>query len=233
MHKTIQHIFFDLDHTLWDFEANSWTAFERMFRELNLEEKLNTRFEAFHGTYVIHNKHYWRLYAQQQISQADLRWKRMHAALLDHQHDSETLAKDMSHHYLQILPEGSKIFPDTHELLTYLKNKNYQIHILSNGFEQTQLQKLLFSNLSQYFDHVITSEKTGFVKPDANIFQYAFDLTGALKNQSIMIGDSPEADLQGALNAGIKSIFVNYDKIHTDVFFDYEVNQLLQIKEIL
>lgn len=230
--KSIRHLFFDLDHTIWDFETNSHIAFQRMFEDLQIEQLVQTSFHHFHPEYLVHNTYYWSLYAQGKINQQDLRWKRMHATLKAFDIDDETNAHRMGQYYLEILPESTQLFPYTKEILAYLQSKQYRLHILSNGFEQVQHKKLHYSGIKDFFDQIITSEACHYAKPDKKIFEYALDKAGASTLDSIMLGDSPEADLQGAHNASIKSIYVNHHGLTTDIPHTLGIKHLKELEQI-
>ena len=229
----IEHIFFDLDHTIWDFDTNSRTAFKEMFDVKGLQHIIQVPFEQFHQSYIIHNYKYWDLYSQGLISQEDLRWKRMDETLIEFKTVDRELAKSLSSIYLELLPQCTQLFPYTKEILTYLKNKNYQLHIVSNGFENTQHKKLKYSGIQDFFTHVITSEASNFIKPDKQIFEYSAQKSNTLLEKCIMIGDSPEADLKGAYNAGIPSIYVDHMNKDTVVPYTFRINNLKAIEGIL
>lgn len=231
--KHIQHIFFDLDHTLWDFETNSRIAFEQMFIVRDLEQIIRASLEPFHKAYMVHNQRHWDLYSQGLISQSDLRWKRIYETLKDFDLDDVELAKSLGSTYLDILPHGKNLFPGTRELLLYLQGKKYKLHIVSNGFEHTQYKKLFHSGIKEYFSNIITSEASNYIKPDKLIFEYAANKSAASLNQCIMIGDSPEADLKGAYNAGIPSIYVDHLNVDTEVPHTFRVKELREIEGIL
>jgi putative hydrolase of the HAD superfamily len=134
----------------------------------------------------------------------------MWRTLLEFNIGSEPLAKEIGYEFLEVLPTKQQIFPHTREILTYLQERKYRLHLITNGFEKTQHLKLKHSGLTHYFEEVITSERSMYVKPQKEIFEYALNLTGAELQESIMIGDNPDADIQGAVNAGMDSIFVNH-----------------------
>jgi putative hydrolase of the HAD superfamily len=205
-----KHLFFDLDHTLWDFEANSRQTLAGLYESLHLEEKGVDDFDLFHKNYLIHNDRLWERYRNGQIKADELRWKRMWLTLLDFKIGDEPLAKEMGVLFLDSLPSRKLLFPYTLEILGYLKEKGYWMHLITNGFEKTQHSKLFHSGLSAYFTEVITSEGSNSLKPHKDIFEYAFLRTGAQKKESIMLGDSIEIDIQGAINAGIDQVYVNH-----------------------
>ena len=205
-----RHLFFDLDHTLWDFEANSRQTLEQLYGDLDLQKKGVDDFDKFHKNYLVHNDKLWERYRNGFIKVDELRWKRMWLALLDFKIGDEILAREMGNRFLELLPMRTILFPYAKEILDYLKKRNYQLHLITNGFEKTQHSKLKNSGLDSYFKEVITSEGSNSLKPHKEIFDYAFEKTGAKKEESIMIGDSIEVDIQGAINAGIDQVYVNH-----------------------
>lgn len=205
-----RHLFFDLDHTLWDFDANAMETLSDVYQSLSLQQQGVDDFELFCKHYLHHNAILWDRYHNGFITAEELKWKRMWRTLLEFKIGNEELARKMSGEFLEILPTKQNLFPYTHEILKHLKEKNYVLHLITNGFEKTQWRKLNNSNLGQYFEEVITSETSNSVKPNKEIFEYALKITGAGLKESIMIGDNLDADIQGAINAGMDSIFVNH-----------------------
>jgi len=205
-----KHLFFDLDHTLWDFEANSRQTLEELYYSMQLESRGVNDFDLFHKNYLVHNDKLWERYRNGFIKVDELRWKRMWFSLLDFKIANEPLAKEMGVVFLDLLPTRKILFPYTKEILDYLSGKNYRLHLITNGFEKTQHRKLQSSGLDTYFTEVITSEASNSLKPHKEIFDYAFQKTGALLQESIMIGDSIDVDILGAMNAGIDQIHVNH-----------------------
>jgi putative hydrolase of the HAD superfamily len=205
-----RHLFFDLDHTLWDFEANSRQTLEQLYSDLDLQKKGIDDFDKFHKNYLVHNDKLWERYRNGFIKVDELRWKRMWLTLLDFKIGDETLAREMGNKFLELLPTRTILFPHAKEILDYLIKRNYHLHLITNGFEKTQHSKLKNSGLDSFFKEVITSEGSNSLKPHKEIFDYAFEKTGAKKEESIMIGDSIEVDIQGAINAGIDQVYVNH-----------------------
>ena len=203
-------LFFDLDHTLWDFEANSRQTLEQLYFELQLKEKGIDDFEKFYKNYLVHNDKLWERYRNGHIKVDELRWKRMWLTLLDFKNGDETLARKMGDIFLEQLPARKTLFPYAVQILNYLSEKKYRLHLITNGFEKTQHNKLKNSGLDKFFKEVITSESSNSLKPHREIFDYALKKTGAKKEESIMIGDSLEVDIQGAMNAGIDQVYVNH-----------------------
>ncbi len=227
-----RHLFFDLDHTLWDFESNAKESLFELYKMFELDRKLIMRFEEFYDTYSKHNSILWDRYQKGYVTTDDLKWKRMWRTLLDYRIADEALAKEMSAKFLEILPTKKKVFDYTFEILEYLTQKNYSIHIITNGFEKTQWSKLNNSNLSKYFTHVITSEISNSVKPKKEIFEYALNKTNGILEECIMIGDNPDADIQGAINAGMDTIFVNHLRANCVLKPTYTIHHLRELESI-
>jgi putative hydrolase of the HAD superfamily len=227
-----RHLFFDLDHTLWDFEANSRLTLEELYHSLNLAERGVYDFGLFHKCYIVHNDKLWERYRNGYIKVDELRWKRMWLTLLDFKIGDEKLAREMDVRFLDALPTRKLLFPDTVEVLNYLRDKGYRMHLITNGFEKTQHSKLKHSGLAGYFNEVITSEGCNSLKPHKEIFDYALLKAGADRAESIMLGDNVEADIQGAMNAGIDQVYVNHLGLDPDVRPTYTVRSLLELKEI-
>lgn len=189
-------------------------------------------FDLFHKNYLAHNEKLWERYRNGYIKQEELRVKRMWLALLDFKIADDLLAKDMSVRFLDLLPTRTILFPYAFEILEYLTNKKYELHLITNGFEKTQHNKLKYSGLDKYFKEVITSEGSNSLKPNKEIFDFAFRKTGATKADSIMLGDSIDVDILGAMKAGIDQVFINHLNIETDVKPTYVVNSLKELEKI-
>ncbi len=230
--RKYEHLFFDLDHTIWDFEMNSKETLAELFEKYHLHEKGITDFEVFFKQYNIHNNRLWDRYHKGFIKQEELKWKRMWLTLLDYKIADEPLSKQLAVDFLTILPNKKNLFPYTIEILDYLTEKKYQLHLITNGFEATQHKKLANSNLSHYFKQIITSEGSNSLKPNKEIFDYAFLKTNALPHHSIMIGDNLEADIQGGINAGIDTIFVNHINAEPHIHATYVVTNLKMLEAI-
>lgn len=229
-----EHVFFDLDHTLWDFETNSRETLYDLYQELDLASMGVAAFDHFHHTYHHHNNIFWDRFRKGYITREELRWKRMWRTLLDYKLPNEPLARQLSERYLEILPTKKNLFHDTVEILDYLKNKKYPIHLITNGFEKTQLAKLRNSGIDKYFTHVITSEAAGIMKPHAPIFEYAIATAGTTAHTSIMIGDTLDADIQGGNNAGMDTVYFNpAEPVKGGIVPTYVIQNLGELRKIL
>lgn len=232
MSPKYKYLFFDLDHTLWDFEANSRQTLEELYSDHELSHRGVHDFNMFHQNYLIHNEKLWDRYRNGFIKVDELRWKRMWLTLLDFKIADEPLARNMGFSFLEKLPTRKILFPDTIHILEYLINKGYELHLITNGFEKTQNSKLKNAALDKYFKEVITSEGSNSLKPHKEIFDYALGKTGASYSNSIMIGDSVEVDIIGAYNAGMDQVFVNHIGQETEFKPTYTVTGLKQLEKI-
>lgn len=228
MNTNITDVFFDLDHTLWDFEKNSALAFETVFKMQQLEIDM-VEFLKF---YVPINREYWERYRKDEINQQELRFGRLKDTfdLLEFNIDNDSIII-LSEQYIHYLPKFNHLFEGTIEILDYLKTK-YNLHIITNGFAQIQENKLNNSFITHYFKSITNSEMAGVKKPNSLIFDFALNLGNAKKEHSIMIGDCIEADVQGALDAGLDAIFFNenYAQVRENI---KQVNHLLELKKYL
>lgn len=205
MKNQIRHIFFDLDHTLWDFDTNSALAFDEIFQK----DFPSVPTDFFLEKYIPINQACWALFQVDKMTHEQLRYQRLKQSfdaigfeISDQQIDQ--IAVD----YIRLLPEFNHLFDDAIDTLNYLKER-YVLHIITNGFAQVQFRKISNSNLSQYFQTVTNSEMAGAKKPHPLIFQHALNLAQAQKEESVMIGDSMQADIIGALDFGMQAIFFN------------------------
>jgi len=230
--KTYKHIFFDLDHTLWDFDANAKDTLQHLHLELKLSEKGVHDFDLFHQNYLAHNLRLWERYRKGKIKQGELRMKRMWLTLLDFKIADEELAKEMGDIFLQLLPTRTLLFADTKEVLEYLLDKGYKMHLITNGFEHTQHCKLKNSGIDRFFTEVITSEGSNSLKPETEIFEFALERSGATVAESIMIGDALDIDIAGAKNIGMDQIHVNYGNTPQHIKPTYTVQHLKELKAI-
>ena len=227
--EDIKHVFFDLDHTLWDFEKNSQLTFQKIFTIHNINLPLN----IFLDVYKPINFHFWKLYREEKVSKEALRHGRLKQSFEALEYPiSDKLINTISIQYIDFLPDFNHLFKGTFEILEYLKNK-YELHIITNGFEEVQRKKIISSKIHHYFNQIITSESVGVKKPNPTIFKHALEITNAKIETSIMIGDNLEADIQGALNIGIKAIHCNFDNEKIDSNECKSVNSLLELKQYL
>ncbi len=228
-----KHIFFDLDHTLWDFETNSHQTLQELYHTFDLSSRGVPSFDAFYDTYVVHNDILWDRFRKGFINRNDLRYKRFSRALLDFKIGDERLSNALSDKFLEVLPTKTALFPYAVEVLEYLRDKKYPLHMITNGFEDTQWRKMRSSGIDHFFTHVITSEQAGSLKPYREIFDYAINKAAATATSSIMIGDALDLDITGAFNAGIDQVYFNPRVPATGIQPTYTISCLSELKTIL
>ncbi|SOD19727.1 YjjG family noncanonical pyrimidine nucleotidase [Pedobacter xixiisoli] len=204
----IKHIFFDLDHTIWDFDRNAHETLMELYEVHQLKELGLTSAENFIATYTVNNHQLWAQYHVGKITKEALRQERFRKTFLDLGLQPEVIPANFESDYVAMGPTKTNLFDGAEKVLAYLQTK-YHLHIISNGFKEAVVTKMTVSNLNPYFKNVVISEDVGVNKPDKAIFEYALNLAQAQKQESIMIGDSLEADIYGAQNFGMRAIFFN------------------------
>ena len=223
-----KHIFFDLDHTLWDFDKNSALTFEKIFQLNDLDIDLS----AFLEVYVPINLQYWKLYREEKIDKKNLKFARLNDAFKAlNMQVSTSMVHKLSDDYIIYLCTFNHLFPETIAILEYLKSK-YTLHIITNGFKEVQHGKLNQSNIDHYFQTVTNSEMVGVKKPNPKIFNHSLQMAKATTENSLMIGDNLEADIMGAINFGMDAICFNYHKetLAADII---GIDHLLELKQYL
>ncbi|KAF2081084.1 YjjG family noncanonical pyrimidine nucleotidase [Flavobacterium sharifuzzamanii] len=228
MNTNITDIFFDLDHTLWDFDKNSEMAFDRIFK--SKYQEIVT--QDFIREYIPINQECWRLYQNDKITHQELRYNRLKFSFdaLNYVISEENIL-EIANDYIEFLTDNNYLFDGAIEVLEYLKPK-YKLHIITNGFAHVQEKKINNASLGGYFSTITNSELAGVKKPNSIIFDYALKLANTSKENSIMIGDDFEADVNGALNAGLDAIFFNEKKINVSENYK-QINHLLELKKYL
>jgi len=224
----VSDVFFDLDHTLWDFEKNSALAFEIIFKK----QKMDVPLQEFLKYYVPINLKYWEWFRNETIDQSQLRYGRLKETfdLLDFEIEEEKILF-LSQEYIVYLPQFNHLFDGAIAILDYLKPK-YNLHIITNGFQEIQQNKLNNANIGHYFQTVTNSEMAGVKKPNPKIFEYALCQANATKGASVMIGDCIVADVNGALDFGMDAILFNANLVAIQQNIK-QVSNLLQLKEFL
>jgi len=226
-----RHLFFDLDHTLWDFETNANETLATLYDRHALARH-GIRLPDFNRVYNEVNHALWRLYQANKVTQIQLREIRFVRTLGKLGMAAADVPPTLSAEFTDILPEKSAVFPHTHETLAYLRGK-YTLHLITNGFEDMQHRKLTSSNLKQYFDQIITSEHSGHLKPDPRMFAHALQAAGARAPESLMVGDNLECDVLGAHNAGIDQVYFNPARRRHFVQTTYEISSLDELRAFL
>lgn len=230
--KIYQHLFFDLDRTLWDFEKSARETFTEVYLHFGLKQKGVPTEEEFVSAYCKNNNLLWSYYRKGEIKKEVLSVKRFEMTLNDFGIDDLALAAKIGDFYVTENPRKVNLFPYTHEILDYLQPK-YKLHLITSRFVEVQQSKISNGKLGKYFQHVITSEMAGVKKPEKGIFLFAFDITDANAHNSLMIGDDLAVDIKGAREIDMDQLYVNHlNEEHNDEV-TFEVNNLKEIKNIL
>ena len=227
-----RHIFFDLDRTLWDFDAAAEVAFERIYEQYHLKDLGIPNAHEFHEVYHPLNEKLWELYRADLITKDELNHTRFMKPLEHYGIHDDALADHLSEDYVYWSPRIVRLVPGTMELLDYLKPK-YHLHLITNGFQEVQHTKLSGSGLEPYFETLTVSEEVGVKKPNPEIFLYALKKAGATADESLMIGDEMAVDIDGARAAGMDQLLFNASGQPVHGERTYEVNKLLEITSYL
>ena len=203
-----RHLFFDLDHTLWDFDRNSAECIAELFDTFRLADLGIASSAEFSRYFIAINRRLWADYDQNRIEHSYIRKHRFPMVFRALGIDESAVQADLNEEYLKLLPRKAHLLDSAKELLDYL-NGRYTMHIITNGFSDIQAVKMASSEIAHYFTHVITSENANAKKPEPLVFQYAMNISGATTAESLMIGDNYEADILGAKGVGLDTVFYN------------------------
>lgn len=233
--KLYQHIFFDLDDTLWDFKRNAEETLDELFVEFELEKlgenvTLQNLKDKFHEV----NTYLWQQFNQNKINKEELRNQRFLMILNQLNVPIPQIPfQELAEAYLNKAPFKPYLLPYTKEILVYLKEKKYTLHIITNGFEHIQHQKINTTKINEFFDLIITSEQANVKKPNKAIFEYATNILNTNPNNCLMIGDNLETDIMGAMQADWDNVWLNTKNIDADILPTYTISNLLALKNIL
>jgi putative hydrolase of the HAD superfamily len=227
-----KHIFFDLDHTLWDFEKSSAETLTELYADYFLRKRISCTCEEMIERFIKINDRLWEEFSSGKISKEELRFTRFREVFQDLGELDDSFFEQFGADYLKKCPQKGNLLPYAREVLHYLSSK-YDLHVITNGFEEVQFQKLLHSGIQFYFKQVITSDKTGCRKPEKKMFSYAMEKVDCKPQQCIMIGDNLQADMVGASNSQIDHIFYNPQKIKYFIKVTHEINCLSELMTIL
>ncbi len=227
-----KHLFFDLDHTLWDFRQNSEEVLGILYQEY--ESLQVVAFEEFRSVYKFQNRKFWSRYRKGFITSEELKWKRFWHCLLVLGNSDVALAKELSERYLHYLPHQTKLCAGALDLLDQLRDQGYVMHIITNGFTEVQKAKIKSSGIEPYFQTITTSENARGSKPGKKIFDSALQKAHARPEDSIVIGDSLESDIKGAIENGIDAIFYNPYQVENPYAERCQtIHQLQELKDLL
>jgi len=230
--KKYKALFFDLDHTLWDYEKNSSEALTDLYNKYELHKNEALSLESFLETFTEVNFKLWSNYNKGHINRDDIRKKRFHDILKKYGRVDESITLSMSDDYVKSCPLKTNLFPYTHEVLGYLKEK-YTLYILTNGFDDVQAIKITESKIAPYFEGMITSETTGHRKPSKEIFDFAVSTAKSTNQTSLMVGDNLTSDIGGAQKAEIDTVFFNPKRFEHKANVNHEISCLSQLMDIL
>jgi len=222
----IQHIFFDLDNTLWDHRRNAYLTLKDIFKRQNVRDRYNLDFEDFHKEYFTINERLWAQIRDGEIDKDYLREHRFYDSFMFFGIDDRELAQIFEHNFLDEILNYNDLVEGAFELLEYLAGKNYRLHILSNGFKEVTYRKCELSGIKNYFETITSADEIDIRKPHPQVYEYALNKAGAKKEVSVMIGDDWIADVEGGKSFGMKVIFF-------DVFNDnYEAEDVAVVKKL-
>ncbi|WP_027001961.1 YjjG family noncanonical pyrimidine nucleotidase [Hugenholtzia roseola] len=207
--KKITHLFFDLDHTLWDFDTNSRQTLLALYATHALQERVGADFEAFFRAFQKTTQGLWQAYNDNQIDKEGIRYARFRRVFALLEADPDTVPVDLESQYQHLCPRQPALMPYCVETLEKLANSGFHLHIITNGFEKTQRTKLKYSGILPFFQTVVTSECTGFKKPAPEIFWHALQKSNCQIEEALMIGDSLDSDIKGASLIAMQSLFYN------------------------
>ncbi len=229
-----QHVFFDLDHTLWDFETNSREALLELFEEFRLADLGETvNPEHFLEKFYETNEELWEKYNHGHIDQETLRYTRFPIILSKLGiPEGQVPHRNLADEYMRIGPTKPHLMPYAIEILDYLQDK-YVLHIVTNGFSEIQDIKIKSAQIESYFELIVTSTHTGHKKPRREIFDYTIQNAQAKREECIMIGDNLGTDILGARNAELDHVFYNPKKIAHQEIVTHEIDCLSQLRNIL
>lgn len=205
--NNMRHIFFDLDNTLWDHRKNAYLTIKELFNQQKIAEKYGIDFESFHQVYHDINERLWEQIRDGEIDKDYLRKHRFYDSFLAFGIDEAQLSDYFEHHFLDEILNYNELVDGAIDLLYYLRNDGYIMHIISNGFQEVTERKCILSGISDYFETITSADSIGLRKPRPEIFDYSLNLAKAAKEESIMIGDDWIADVKGAQNFGMDVIF--------------------------
>ncbi|MCF2445274.1 YjjG family noncanonical pyrimidine nucleotidase [Dyadobacter sp. CY345] len=227
-----RHLFFDLDHTLWDFERNSSESLTDIFHNSNLTSHGITSLDHFVQSFLRINTELWDKFDRGLIHHTYIRENRFKMVFEELGVSCPNNHEEIGEVYLQTLPQKKHLLEGALELLDYVSGKGYNLHIVTNGFNDIQAKKIASSGISHFFQNIVTFENANAKKPDPKIFAYALEVSGAVPEESIMIGDNWIADVLGAKQFGLDTVYVNPAGLTFEETPTYDIRRLEELKAI-
>lgn len=225
-----RHLFFDLDHTLWDFKANSREVLGELCNA-HLAVYGHITPDRFISVYEQVNERLWARLDLGEIPKEVLRALRFRETLAQFGVQDTAKAALLDRLYMDQCPRRGRLVRGAMELLGALHGQ-FNLHVITNGFTETQELKLHSCGLRHFFKVVLTSEMAGVAKPSARIFRHALRSAGAKAGESLMIGDSIHADMAGARAAGIDQVHFSGPGTQ-DPLATYAISDLAALRNIL
>lgn len=225
-------IFFDLDHTLWDYETNARETLTELYDQHQLHNLGVVTFDEFLKHFKEVNRQLWHLYDHGKITSEVIRNERFKQILEKSGVQNNELSLTLSEQYLNECPRKGHLMPHALEALDYLSER-YALTIITNGFEDIQRIKILTSKIESYFDHIVTSQKAGYKKPAPEIFHYAMSMNGIDSTACVMIGDNLLTDIAGAKNAAIDTVLFNPEGVEHEAEVNHEIRSLKELCTLL
>ncbi len=227
-----QFLFFDLDHTLWDYDKGARETIKELYEAYQLQEKVAFDVEALQEKFFEVNYQLWADYNIGKIDSEYLRTKRFVRIFEELGADIRLIPVNFTSEYVNTCPQKPYVIDGAFDLLDHL-TEQFSLHIITNGFEDVQHVKLEKSGLRKYFDEVITSERAGGKKPGKEIFEFALQVSKARIQNSLMIGDNFQTDIIGAKRAGIGQVYYNPQRVAHQEELTFEIGHLSELKSIL
>ena len=225
-------IFFDLDHTLWDYDTNSAETLNDLYHHFDLQKRGIESPQKFVDGFIRVNTHLWDQYDRGVIHRDVIRYERFHRVLQPLGVVDYDMSLQLSNDYVALSPKKKKLLPHAQKTLDHLSEK-YEMIIITNGFDEVQFTKLESSGIRHYFKDVVTSERAGYKKPAVEIFNFALQNNNCTQQETIMIGDNLSTDIAGARNAEIDTIYFNPAKNPHTEKVNHEIHSLDQLISLL
>jgi len=227
-----EHLFFDWDHTLWDFETNSRQVLNNIFYEYNLRQFGILSPEHFMDVYMPINYRMWKMFREGEIDTQTVKYKRFEETFKEFGVLDMELVMDVKSYYLNGLPLGGALMPNVVETLTELKGQ-FQMHVVTNGFLEVTEHKIKHSDIGSFFQTILSAEEVGVLKPNPAVFYEAFKRSGATAENSLFIGDNLIADVQGAQSVGMHQVYFNPEKEAHNETPTFEISDMKELVTLL
>ncbi len=227
-----KHIFFDLDHTLWDFDRNARGALHEVYYQFDLRRIGALSPQHFIDVYMPINERMWGEYRQGKIDAETIKIARFKETFKKFGFLDGDTVKKVKSAYLEFLPRQGHLIEGVQSLLEYLKPK-YFLHIVTNGFKAVSIEKLGHANINSFFKSSLSAEEVGYLKPDVRVFKTALKNNKARAEESLFVGDHLEADVIGAANAGMDQVYFNPKGKAHNFKPTFEISEMAELCELL